>query len=284
MDVERVTRGTPATLTATFRTGEIPADADGIVTVTIVKADGTAFASGEATHSGVPDSGTYSFNIVGSPTLNVLAATWAGDINGAAATVTTSVEVVGGTYFTISELRAVDTVLADETKYPLSALQETRAEVETEFERICNRAFVPRFARETVTGEGTDTIRLRKYEPLSILTIDGVVADDSLFESDGYRALSYIARTTWSGRTRYVLEYEYGTPNVPIDIKNAALRRARGKLVSGRSRIDERATVMSIPDFGTFNLSTPGKGGAYTGIPDIDLVLNDYAYGRGGVV
>lgn len=280
----RVTRGTPATLIATFYTDETPTDADDTVVVTIVKADGTVYDSGNATHVGDAGSGMYSIDIAGSATLNSLTASWVGAFTGAPATITTAVEIVGGTYFTISELRAEDAALTA-AKYPLGIIQNMRDEVETEFERICNRAFVPRFARETVTGDGTDTVALSKYEPLTILSVAGVaVADSSIFETDGYRDLSYVDGTSWASGTRYVIEYEYGTQRVPLDIKQAALHRARGKLVSGRSRIDERATVMSIPDFGTFNLSTPGQRGAFTGIPDIDLVLNDYAYGRGGVV
>lgn len=280
----RVTRGTPATLTVTFYADENPTDADDIVMVTIANADGSTFDSGEATHVGDVGSGMYSIDMAGRATLNSLTATWAGVFEGAPASIVTYVEIVGGTYFTVAELRAEDAALTV-AKYPLAAIQNIRDEVETEFERICNRAFVPRFARETVTGNGTDTIALSKYEPLSILSIDGAaVADSAIFETDGYRDLSYVDGTSWASGTRFVIEYEYGMQHVPLDIKQAALHRARGKLVSGRSRIDERATVMSIPDFGTFNLSTPGQRGAFTGIPDIDLVLNDWAYGRGGIV
>jgi hypothetical protein len=54
-------------------------------------------------------------------------------------------------------------------------------------------------------------------------------------------------------------------------------------LVAGRSRIDERATLMQIPDFGTFNLATPGQRGSWTGIPDVDVVIDQYTLDGGGI-
>jgi len=51
--------------------------------------------------------------------------------------------------------------------------------------------------------------------------------------------------------------------------------------VSTAARIDERATVMNIPDFGNFQLATPGQRGSYTGIPEVDIVLDSYRLGWG---
>ena len=186
-------------------------------------------------------------------------------------------------YFTLVELRASDVAaLSNEDKYPDATLQAALDSVEVEFERICNRAFVTRTFSETVTGDGTASVYLEKNEPSTILTVDGVAVSDADFSSDGFKLLTRLDGLLWTRNQRFLIEYEYGTPVIPSDIKDAAIHRARGKVVSGRSRIDERATMMQIPDFGTFNLATAGLKGSWTGIPDIDVVLNDYAYGRGG--
>ena len=283
MDVERILRNTPATLTVTFYTDEVTTDADGAVTVTVKRADGSTLSTGSATHVGAVNSGKYAYSLAAQGNLNNLTVDWAGVFSGAASTITTFAEIVGGHYFTIAELRGWDIVLADTVKYPLAKMQEARDATEVEFERICHRAFVPRFAREIIEGDGADRIWLSYPEASKILTVNGLTVVSTDYRRDGMRQLLWPNNVFVNGDL-YTIEYEYGLQPTPLDIKRAALRRARGRLVGERSRIDERATVMQIPDFGTFNLATPGKAGSYTGIPDIDVVLEAYMLGNVGVL
>lgn len=285
MDIERVVRNTPATLTVTFYTDETPNDADGTVSVVIKRANGTTLTSGNAVHQGAAGSGKYAFNLAPQASLNNLTVDWSGTFSGAVATISNRVEIVGGHYFTIAELRGYDSALADSSKYSTAALADARLAVEVEFERVCHRAFVHRFFREPFQGDGSHYVWLKYPEIKQVLSVNDVaVVDDSDFLTyDGMYELRWLT-DIFVNDEPYIIEYEYGMDDVPVDIKRAALRRARGLLTGSRARIDERATVMQIPDFGTFQLSTPGQRGAMTGIPDIDVVLADYALGRGGVL
>src|SRR5512143_2294254 len=100
MDVERILRGTPATLTVTFYGDETAVDADGTVTCTIVDDAGTAVDSGNATNEdGI---GVYSFDLSAQSDVNLLTATWAGTFSGEATSIVTQAEIVGGFYFTLA--------------------------------------------------------------------------------------------------------------------------------------------------------------------------------------
>lgn len=272
----RIIRGSPATLSASFYDDEQALDA-GNVTVTITRADGTQLTTGPADNVAT---GQYAFTLPGQDSLNVLTVEWAGDN----ASQTTYAEIVGGTYFSIPELRAFDPVLANTTKYPTSVLRGAREAVEAEFEGICGRAFVPRYYRETLWGDGNHQLWLSKPEPLNILSLlvdgDDWSAKTIQRPDDNLRVIMLPGfADIWPRQRLIVIEYEYGMADVPIRIKQAALKRAKYSLVSNTSRIDERATVMNVPDFGNFVLATPGIRGSYTGIPEVDVVLNDYAIG-----
>jgi hypothetical protein len=286
---ERMLRNTPATVFVTFYAGESAADADAGVTDVVKKADGTTLLSGGASHEGPVGSGRYSELIPPQSTLDNLTVEWTGTFAGEVITLVSDVEIVGGFYFGLAELRAFDSALTV-TRFPLAKLSEKRAQVEAEFEDVTGRAFVPRFARETgLRGEGGTQFWLGKPDVLAItkLVVDGtdqtaawVTAGLVTRDNDNGQVLNLTGDAiALSYADSVTIEYEYGHARPPTGIKEAALKRARGFLLGQNATIDERATVMSIPEFGTFNLSTPGQRGAHTGIPEIDVVLNRYMHG-----
>lgn len=288
--MDRIVRNQSALLSTTFVNDETPVDADGTVTVTVKRADGTTLASGNASLAGA-GTGTYTFSLSPQATLNKLTVTWSGTFSAQPRSQVTTVEIAGAHYFTLKELRDYDSALSNTDKYPTIALKRARLEVEDEFERFCERAFVYRFHRQAfrVSLEGTsDEIWLRKPEPKEILTftMDGVdmlplVSDGTIQIDESNPHLMF--HTNGYFRGDIVLEYEYGRDiEPPRDLVAKAKQRARGNLTGLRSRIDERATMMQVPDLGTFRLSTPGRGGAMTGIPEIDVVLSDYMLGASG--
>jgi hypothetical protein len=290
VSTERVLRNTAATITVTFYNGTTAVDADGNVTVTVTRADGTILLSTPATNEA--GTGVYSVVIPPQATLNMLTVTWTGLFTGTSITIESSVEIVGGFYFSIAELRGYDSVLANTTRFPNSALIDARTSVEAEFEDICQRAFVPRFYRETLIGETTDELFLEKPEVHSVtkFTVDGtdhmdwVTGEWVKFNKYSIRSLVLSGLALSAGyATGIDIEYEYGMKRVPYPIKEKALKRAKGNLVGMGSTIDPRATTMSLPDIGTVNLSTPGLRGAETGIPDIDVVLRRYSLASGGI-
>lgn len=295
--MERVLRNTAATISVTFYNGSTPVDADTDPTVVVKRADGSTLLSTTATNE--VDPGRYSVVIPPQTNLNVLTLTWTGLFTGTSIMIESTVEVVGGFYFSIAELRASDSNFANTSKYSNEALIDARTAVEAEFEDICGRAFVPRYYRETgiSTDEDSEMIWLEKPEPsrFTSLTLGGT---DYL----AWYTAGYLIRDKYSPRgvllksdalgvfaydpLYYPLnaEYEYGMTKVPVPIKEKALKRARQKLLGMRSTIDERATTMTLPDIGTVNLATPGQKGSETGVPDIDVVLSRYTLDGGAGV
>lgn len=292
MDIERVMRGTPTSVTVVFRGDEEPLDADGAVTVEIRRADGTTLLSTTAV-PGDPGSGQYTVVIPAQTDLNILEVVWTGEFSGNEASLVSYVEIVGSFLFTVSELRHFDQTLKNADRFPTEALEEKRTLVEEEFEDICSRSFIPRFHREEFTKlSGEAYLSLRKAEPIDItkLTVDGedrldwVTGGLIRTDRDDPKVLNLFGPAQAITRTRaaVVIEYEYGMRKVPPLIKDAGMKRARGLLLGQNATIDERATVMAIPEFGTFNLATPGQKGSYTGIPAIDAILDRYMLGIGG--
>lgn len=291
MSVERVLRNTAATISVTFYNGSTAVEADGVVNVVAKKADSTTLLSTAATND--PAVGVYSVVIPPQANLNLLTLTWSGTFSGTAISIESNVEIVGGFLFSIAELRNSDTALTI-TRFPNQSLIDARLTVESEFEDICHRAFVPRFAAEYVNGEWIDEVWLSKPEPLRITKISNgsTVYDASGWETSRYlrRDREALHRLLLSGPalalaylTDTYIEYEYGMAQVPIPIKDKAIRRAKLNLLGMASTIDPRATTMILPDIGSVNLATPGMRGLETGIPDIDVVLRRYTLDAGGV-
>lgn len=291
MSVERVLRNTAATISVTFYNGSAAVEADGTVTVLIKRADGTTLLSTNATND--PAVGVYSVVLPPQANLNMLTLTWSGTFTGTAISIQSNVEIVGGFFFSIAELRAADTALTT-SRFSNQALIDARLSVETEFEDICHRAFVPRFQAEYVTGEWMDELWLSQPEPIHVTTIKN---GSTTYDAAGWETAGYIRRDrdalhrlilkgpalTLSYLYDTYIEYEYGMTQVPVPIKEKALRRARLSLLGMASTIDPRATTMMLPDIGSVNLATPGMRGLETGIPDIDVVLRRYTLDAGGV-
>jgi hypothetical protein len=278
--MQRITRGTPGTLSLAFTVDDVPADMDAPPTVTVTAANGAQIASGAATRTGV---GAYTYPLAGQAQLSTLSVAWAGLVSGNAASVTTYAEIVGAEYFSIAELRDTDSVLLNTTKYPNAKLIRARLAVESDFEGFCNRAFVPRYYRETIIGNGSNTLWLSQPEPLRLvsLVVNGEDWSAKTYtRPDDNLHVIQLDSGCWPAAGRIVIEYEYGPEVTPVRVKNAAMKLAKYRLVSDQSRIDERATTMNVPDFGNFVLSTPGFRDALTGIPDVDVVLWDYALDR----
>lgn len=287
----RVLRTSASVLSHTFEVGETPIDSTGPVTVTVTNPLGTAVATGAATHSGT---GTYTYALPPQATLTVLTVAWAATINGAAVLETDTVEVVGGYLFTLSEGRASDASLKDRDKYPTTDLDAKRLEVEEECERICDRAFVPRYARVVVDGSGSSDLVLPHPDPdrtaAHVRTIRSVsMAQRSggtpvAFTADELAALivrndNTITRTDRlffaEGYGNVVVEYEYGLDAPPLELKRAGMARLRSLLNANKTGIPDRASSFTAGDGGTYRLDMPGPW--KTGIPAIDAVYSRYS-------
>jgi hypothetical protein len=285
MNLTRVAKTSAATIAHTFYLDETATDATGAVTYVVTDATGAPAATGPATHG---TTGVYSFVLPGQAALKALTVAWSGTLAGTAVTELDFVEIVGGHFFGLAEGRASDPTLADTVKYPTADLITARLEVEVECEEICGRAFVPRYRRVVLDGNGTGeltlpdadvrTIRSVTMAPRTGGTFTALTAGQLVALSVG--ADSMVRREdggVWTeGRDNVVVEYEFGLDAPPRDLARAAKTRLRSRLNAKSSGIPERAMSISVVDgMGTYQLSTPGAW--RTGIPDVDAAYARYS-------
>jgi hypothetical protein len=288
---QQILVGAPATLTVRFAgsDGE-PAD-PGVVTIGIVRGDGTeVVAAGTAASGSGTAARTYSLAAEHTDSLDLLTATWTSTTHGARTTV---VEIVGGYWFSIDEARSIDEKLFDADKYPNDRIIAVRAEVEAEFESVTNQAWVPRYKRVRVTSTGSKLVlpdvqirRVRSvwsYTDPSTYTV--FTADElDAVEVTEWGTLAVRPWDSWYGYpSAYVVEYEHGHDAPYPDLREAAVTRLRHRLNSFRSGIPDRATSMSTDAGQTYNLATPGQSGVHTGIPQVDEVLERYRFVVAGI-
>jgi hypothetical protein len=287
----RIAKSTAGTLSHTFLVDETPTDSTTTVTYAIVDAAGVSVASGNAT-PGAVNSGTYSFVLAAQSALKALTVTWSATIAGSATTATTYAEIVGGFFFTLKQGRDSDATLADTSIYPTTDLVSARLEVEWECEHICDRAFVPRYARVVLDGTGGDQLLLQHPQAdrsiADVRTIRSVrMADspDGTFTAFSVAEVADLAVTDdgtlirtggdffTEGRRNVIVELEYGLDAPPPDLVKQAFVRLRTALNTTKSGVPDRASSFTIADGGTFRLDMPGP--FKTGVPTVDA-----AYGR----
>lgn len=266
----------------TFYGGSSPVDADGAVTYVLKRSNGTTLASGTATKPPAT-TGTYQTVITPQSTLDTLLLSMTGTFSGQPVTLESTVEIVGGFYFSLAELRAFDTALTPQ-RFSDSRLADARTEVEAEFEQIMGQAWVLRHEHEEGLTVHNGQLHLKWPFPRTItaLTVEGVDRMDLVTDQLVRRDSENDKRLLFTDEPYLSIvdiTYEHGNTSVPYKVKMAAMRRARGLLLGQNARIDERATLMSVPDFGTFSLATPGMRGSWVGIPEVDVVLNNYMHG-----
>jgi hypothetical protein len=148
----RVVQGAPITVTyqAVDADGEPSSTTDpGTVTVSITRADGTSIVTGAAT-TGAATTGTdstrsYTISAAYTGTLDRLAVTWSA---GGSVIGTTTVDVVGGVFITVAEIRTLEDSLSDPGQYLPDTLIRARRQIESLITRACGDvvAFVPTFA------------------------------------------------------------------------------------------------------------------------------------------
>jgi hypothetical protein len=281
VELERVLRNTPATLTQIFYGDDEPVNADGSVTVTVTSIDGTELYEGTATQPDpVEEPGVYTFPLPAQANLNILNVSWAGVFDGEAATLTNMVEIVGGYYFTVGEARLLEGLEA--TNVTADVIREKRNTVEVEFEDILGYACVPRYGRTVQRSDGTAVIDMRCSHPIAVtkIKVDGTDVTETylplmqLTES-GYLIAPDESYWTVDGEAVDVeVCFEHGLTIPDLEIKAAALTRVRSIIGSDRAGIPERATSYVADEGGTYRLAVAGRYGFKTGLPEVDAVLN----------
>lgn len=188
-------------------------------------------------------------------------------------------ELVGRHLYTQADLRAFDAPLANETKYPDAALRIVRDEVTDRFEIEAGVSFIPRGAREVVSGDGTKILLLR--ERLATRVVSIAVAGTALSAAELAKVklhrrgtLEYDGGVFTSGILNVSILYEHGYATAPGPVVRAAWRYARYIHLNPVLDQNERATAVFTEAYG-YRLTLPGRDGP-TGLPEVDAVLVRY--------
>jgi hypothetical protein len=297
----QVLKGTSVTITETFSVDGSPIDLDsGVPAVTAKFPDGTALtpapvASGSWTGR---TTGQYRIVLDAQPEVTILdPITWIGTIGGKQQTLYSRVEWIGALLFNLADLRAVKvaggTPFALTTDYPNQLLLDRRAEVTDDFEARCGWSFVPRFARQTLDGNGrcdllVDHLKCSKLLSVIVNGIAQPVGNYTLDRSGILRATSNYMASGWfqPGVGNVIVEYVHGWDRPPAAILSAALARTAMLLLP--SQAGSTVNTWTTPDGVTYSYSQAGQslsGGGirHFGVPDIDAVLNEPAYSATGM-
>lgn len=279
--IQRVQQGTRSTITATVQVDGTATDpAPDTATIHVVRADGTDLvAAGTATvNSGT---GEFSYTLTAAQTalLDRLTARWTFTLGSESQTLDTFVEVVGGFLFPLATAKA-DADLSSQTA---AALAVVRTRAEEALERACGVAFVPRFARETVSGDASNDLLLQwpRLRSVRSATVDGTALTPTELGQLAVSSLgSYWPDQTWGkGVSNIVVGYEHGHDFPPGPVSNAALLLAKSYIVS--SPFNDPRVVMAQAGQEQFQFTRSGGGGF--GIPEVDQVVRDYGYVLGVV-
>lgn len=280
----RVLRTAKATLSRSFYLDEVETAATGSVLVSVTRLDGTPVENGEAAPDG---QGGYSYTFGGRDVLDTLTVTWMVTLGGDAMVLDQDViEVVGGFYFGLSEARDIDPKFTNTSAFPTEKLIERRTEVEDECEVICEQSFVPRFAREVLSGNGSSAIVLGHPLVRSIrsVTVAGSVMSAPAFGPDTAGVLRYGATGGYwpLGVSNVIIEYEHGHDRPPTAIVRGAKLRMKSLLLATQSPLMDRAErVMTVDQSGgTVVYGSPSAG--KTGIPETDAAYAKYPSPRPG--
>lgn len=260
--------------------GETATDADDLPSVAVSRSDGSALPAPVVADVD-PGDGSYTAELLGSShtdALDVLSLVWSGEVAGRAQVYAQAVEIVGEFYCSLFELRS-NPDLSNPAKFPSLALRAARDEFESLAERYCEVAFVPRFAREELRGDGRNRITLRHHRPrvLRSISVGGEVRSVDDFAFDGC-VLDWSGGTFTapiSGATNVVVEYEHGYDHVPEALAQACRVFVETRLLGDRGGIP-RLAISVDSEFGNMRLATPGDRRP-TGIPSVDAALNEYA-------
>lgn len=265
--MDRFLVNTPITLSNAFREDGVVVD-PGAVTVTITRANGTAVVTGGTASGSGAAARTYSLTAAQNNLLDTYTATWVS----ATRTMVTYAEVVGGYLFSTA---ALDSLLQTPSNYTAAQKFAVRTRVENDIEKAIGWTYVPRYAYETVNAPAYGNLYL-SHQPLRALrSVETRSGTTWTTVTTGYYDYSANALTGYSwpyGYRNVRVGYEYGEDYPPQDVSDAAALWAKTRLVQGP--VDDRELQRFIGDTGAVvSLSTPGRGGSWSGIPDVDAVI-----------
>lgn len=274
--MQRVLVGTGASVEVTFHLNGTPTDADTAPTYTIEREDGTEVASGSGSPEGSPGVYTAPLGAAGDQ-LDRLTVTWSATIAGTAATLTQHVEVVGGFLFSLADARGMQP-FTNAQAWPDDKLLAARVLVEQAIEDACGRAFVPRFGRALLDGQGGPELVLPHPDVRRVrsVAVDGTaLTADELAEVVVTPEGSLYRSARWpAGRVNVLVEYEHGMRAAPGRVPLAALKVLRQIAVD--SPVSDRAVSLTNEDGTYSSFVVAGVRGAVFSVPEANAVVRQY--------
>lgn len=305
--MERVVAGEPVTLTLEVESNDALHDADALPTLQVLREDGTELAP-TGTHSVHDSVGLYHYDLAPAWVADVdrITGLWSYAVSAKPFVVKHEIDVAGGRYFDIDDLRALPDV-DDEGAYPDARVERARRWIEAIVDRHCHTSFVRRYHRQVFDGDrlnaaGTLLLREQWIRDVLSVKVDGTffttdqlaqlaVFDEGrieryrtgygVFDNTVYQGWAYgdgFGATPWPrGRRNIDVRYAAGwSDEPPDDLAEVAVSAARHHLldVDGESGIPTRATSITN-EYGNVNLSTANEDRP-TGIPNVDAVLNGW--------
>lgn len=290
---QRIVAGTAGTISWSQIGGDgEPAD-PGTVTVTITRADGTAIVTNAATTGTSTAARTYALSQAQTASLDRLTALW--KVSGTTVA-TTEVDVVAAPWFSNAELRSAEVALENTAKYPAAAISLARLQVESFFETVTGRRFVPGYSYETLPilqpygplilrRSDLRTVRsIALYNDLSAAAVETLGATELAAFPPSEAGLVYRYSNGWNA-TWAKVGYEHGFIAPPPEVKAAAMKLCLEVLVADKSgTIPDNAVTWSSTDLGwSAVLVTPGVKGAHTRLPSVNKVLDEWTFVEVGI-
>ena len=287
---QRIAQGAAsATLSYQFtdQYGE-PAAATGTVTVSVADSAGNAVVTAQATTQTGTEPYTYTLSS-NLGTVDRLTATWLVDAVPAASTI---VEVVGGVYCTISELKAFEPTLQTRTD---AVLRAARSEAENMIEEWCNRAFVNRIEIERRNGTGSSTLPVSWPNIVDLkwgkTWYSGNSSTDmtasELADVAAGRGPLLVRQDGWlwdRGVDNIEVAYIHGLVQPPEDIKRVCAALVHRQLTVANRALADNATQYFPAEGGSVMMAQPGVRGSLTGVPWMDEILKRWQWRNVGVL
>lgn len=264
----------------------------GTVTVTVTRSAGTVLATAAATSGSGTAARTYTLTAAQTATLDRLHVTW---VASGVTLATIEVDVVAAPSFSNAELRAAEVAVKNAAQFTPAIISLARLQVESFFEKITHRRFVPGYHYVTIPGAPgqrlvlphVDVRTIRSAEllddpsasPIETLTAGELAAIPPA--PDGV-----ITRYSGSWNARWVRTgYEWGLSTPPADVKRQMMRLTRELLVGEKTgQLPDNATSWQSTEMGwSAVLVTPGVRGAHTRLPSVNKCLDDWTFDQVGV-
>ena len=271
---DRVLVGSDAVVTGPVftTTDEVATDTTGTPTVTCTsRVTGATLTA--PTVTALAAAGAYTVDLTATThtvALDFLDLVWTGTVSGKTRKMGQTIEVVGGFYESIPNLRTISSLA---TK-PVDQLRKYRTEIEDICETHRGTAYVPRVAIETFT-DGPVRLKHRHIGEILAVTVDGTAGDPADYEVDSVTRTVSSDGGMWFDET-LTIAYVHGYTSPPQALVEACREYVRAKVTIDSSDADRNPT--SVTDLVTqqvyrFGTADP-RFGRFTGIESVDARIN----------